>query len=115
MWYRGNASLFFMYETIKQFYRSKEWQRTRASYYKYRKGLCERCLKKGIISTGDEVHHKIRLTRMNINNPEITVNFNNLELLCTNCHIEEHRDDRRNERRYVVNADGSVETPLENG
>ena len=99
-----------MYETIKQFYRSKEWQRIRASYYKYRKGLCERCLKKGIISTGDEVHHKIRLTRMNINNPEITVNFNNLELLCTNCHIEEHRDDRRNERRYVVNADGSVDT-----
>ncbi len=113
----GGAYLFSLrmtYTDIKQFYKSREWQRTREAYYKYRRGLCERCLAKGIVSTGDEVHHKVRLTRMNLNDPNITVNFKNLELLCTNCHINEHRDDRRSEKRYSVNADGSVDVPLVN-
>ena len=57
---------------------------------------------------GEEVHHKVRLTLGNINDENITVNFNNLELLCRNCHIDEHRDDRRNEKRYSVDADGTV-------
>ena len=100
-----------MYKSIKQFYKSREWQTCRDNYYRYRRGLCERCLAKGIVSVGEEVHHKVRLTLDNINDENISVNFNNLELLCRNCHIDEHRDDRRSEKRYSVNADGSV-SPL---
>ena len=38
----------------------------------------------------DEVHHKIPLTPENIYNPEITLNWDNLELLCSSCHSIEH-------------------------
>ena len=84
-----------MYETIKQFYKSNEWQKCRASYLKKAKGLCERCLAKGIIKPGEEVHHKIRLTKENINKPEIATCFDNLELLCKECHHIEHDGAKR--------------------
>jgi len=104
----------YMYETIRQFYDSREWKSCRQSFVKYRKGLCERCLAKGLIEVGTEVHHKKRLTKGNINNPEITLNFDNLELLCSKCHQDEHKDDRTkmfSKKRYRVSADGKV-SPL---
>lgn len=36
------------------------------------------------------MHHKIPLTPENIYNPEITLNWDNLELLCSSCHSIEH-------------------------
>ena len=36
------------------------------------------------------VHHKIALTPENINDPNITLNWENLELLCQDCHNKEH-------------------------
>ena len=94
-----------MYKTIKEFYRSKEWQKCRDYYWQKRRGLCERCLAKGIIRQGDEVHHKTRLTVSNINDPRITTNEENLELLCRQCHQEEHKPNRTNmfsKKRYTV-------------
>jgi 5-methylcytosine-specific restriction enzyme A len=74
----------------KAFYHSKEWLECRAAYIQYVNGLCERCLKKGIIKPGYIVHHKIHLTPDNINNPEVTLNWDNLEYLCKECHDKEH-------------------------
>jgi 5-methylcytosine-specific restriction endonuclease McrA len=66
-----------------------------AKAYRISKGrLCERCYAKGLIVPGEEVHHKIRLTPENINDPAIALNWDNLELLCKNCHMEEHRAKR---------------------
>lgn len=96
-----------MYQTIKQFYASKQWQQCRESYRKKARGLCERCLAKGIVKEGEEVHHKVRLIKGNINDPQITVNFDNLELLCQDCHHAEHYG----EKRYKVDkATGRVVT-----
>ena len=36
------------------------------------------------------VHHKEHLNANNIYNPAVTINFDNLELLCLNCHNSEH-------------------------
>ena len=36
------------------------------------------------------VHHKSYIDANNIYNPEITLNFENLELLCLDCHNKEH-------------------------
>lgn len=36
------------------------------------------------------VHHKTELTPENINDPEITLGWQNLELLCLECHNKEH-------------------------
>lgn len=94
-----------MYKSIKQFYSSKEWQACRNGYYAKAKGLCERCLSKGVIKSGDEVHHIKRLTVQNVNNPEIATNYDNLELLCYECHHAEHHDEkseRNSKKRYLV-------------
>lgn len=84
---RGDSSTRF----AREFYRSWSWIKCARAYKADRGGLCERCLAKGLITPGEEVHHKIHLTPENINNPKISLNFDNLELLCKNCHIEEHR------------------------
>lgn len=67
------------------FYVSWEWRKCRAAYLK-KEPLCERC---GEPAT--QVHHKIRLTPDNIKNPDIALNFDNLEALCETCHQQEHR------------------------
>ena len=72
-------------EWAKAFYKSKEWKECRAAYIQSVNGLCERCLKKGIVNPGYIVHHKIHLTPENINNSEITLNWDNLEYVCKEC------------------------------
>jgi len=66
--------------------------------------MCERCYASGKIVPGTQVHHKIRLTPHNIHRPEISLNWANLELLCDDCHHEEH------ERgiRWRADEDGHV-------
>ena len=73
------------------FYKSSAWMKCARAYRKEKGGLCERCWKNGLITQGEEVHHKIRLTPENINDPAIALNWDNLELLCKNCHLEEHK------------------------
>lgn len=70
---------------VFKFYRSAEWLKVKEAYKKYRYGLCERCGQPGYI-----VHHKNYISSSNIFNPEVTLNFDNLELLCLNCHNNEH-------------------------
>ena len=104
-----------MYGSIKQFYGSTKWKTVRKAYIKSKQGLCERCLKKGLIVPAEEVHHKVRLTRDNINDDAVTTNFDNLEALCTECHEKEHEEDAkhrwkkhkgyRDNRRYAVDAE----------
>jgi len=69
----------------KLFYKSKAWRDCRDAYFAYRYGLCERCGKPGKI-----VHHKIYLTPENINDSNVSLNWDNLELVCQDCHNEEH-------------------------
>ena len=51
--------------------------------------LCCRCG-----NPAEEVHHKIRLTPGNIMDPNITLNEDNLESLCKDCHFAEHKADK---------------------
>lgn len=70
----------------KSFYNSKRWKDTQRIYKQMKFGICERCGQ----PNGTIVHHKIYLDETNINNPDIALNFNNLELLCQDCHNHEH-------------------------
>ena len=90
----------------RRFYKSKEWEKCRKSYIKSVGGLCERCLAKGLIVPGKIVHHKIYLDGDKLYDPEILLNWNNLEYLCVTCHNEEHFQYKH--RRYNINSDGSV-------
>ena len=69
----------------RSFYNGKTWRKTRESYYNSQFGICERCGNPGKI-----VHHKQYITPDNINDPTITLSFDNLELLCKPCHDAEH-------------------------
>ena len=60
------------------FYHTAAWLKCREAYIASVGGLCERCAAKGIIRTGDIVHHKEWITEQNINDPEILLSFDNL-------------------------------------
>ena len=94
-----------MKDFAKSFYKSKAWQRCRAGYVKSVGGLCEDCLKKGIYTPGEIVHHKIHLTPENINDPNISLNWGNLKLVCRECHALEHKD---SDARYLFDELGRV-------
>lgn len=65
----------------KAFYNSQAWQDCRDGYISSVHGLCEDCQKPGYI-----VHHKERLTPENINDPDVTLNWEKLKYLCLECH-----------------------------
>ena len=87
------------------FYNSKAWKDCRDSYRKRAGGLCERCKAKGIIKAGEVVHHKQHINPVNIQDPTITLSFDNLELLCRDCHAEAHK---RVQRRYKADKYGRI-------
>lgn len=95
-----------MKEYAERFYKSKQWQACRLAYMKSVGGLCENCLRKGYVVPGEIVHHKVHISPQNIESPETTLSFDNLELLCRNCHAEKHG---KRQRRYTVDETGKVE------
>ena len=106
----------------RKFYSSKAWQDCRNEYAKRQHYLCENCLRKGIYRPGVIVHHKIEIDPVNIERPEITLNFDNLELLCRECHAEIHgntggrwakvnarrKKEKENNQRYKIGENGEV-------
>lgn len=94
-----------MKEFAAGFYKSKAWQKCRESYAQSVGWLCEDCLEKGIYKPGEIVHHKTEITPENIDKPEITLNWDNLRLVCRECHAVQHG---MRQRRYSVDEYGRV-------
>ena len=93
-----------MQKWAEPFYKSTAWKQTRKAYRQSVGGLCERCKEKGIIKAGVIVHHKVYLTQENITDPEISLSFDNLMLVCRDCHAELHK----RLKRYKVDEFGQV-------
>lgn len=90
------------------FYRSKQWQKCRESYAASVGYVCERCAKQGIIRAGEIVHHIDHINPENVADPAVTLNYDNLMLLCRPCHAAVHEEIYgKNDRRYFV-IDGRV-------
>ena len=98
----------------KAFYKSSAWRHCRAEYINSVAGLCELCYAQGIIKKGDELHHKVKLTPENIDNPCITLNPDNLIYLCREHHQAMHEQDRhknKKQKRYSIDkVTGKVTT-----
>ena len=77
-------------EFAKPFYKSDRWQRCRYAYIKSVNGLCEECMTKGKITPGYIVHHKVELDEININDPYVTLGWDNLQYVCHECHNKIH-------------------------
>ena len=96
---------------VESFYVSWIWRKCRKTFADSKGNLCERCMKRGVIEPGSkdrplEVHHKIPLTADNVTDPEITLNWANLELLCKTCHDQER--ERKGGKRWKIVPDGRV-------
>ena len=95
----------------ERFYKDITWMDCSDSYRKAHP-LCERCLKKHVISPSEETHHKIKLTPENIDRPEIVLNWDNLEALCRDCHKKEHGQERKEKkqknRRWRADPQGNI-------
>lgn len=92
-------------EWARAFYSSERWKQCRRAYWAKARGLCERCLAKGVYKPGEIVHHKTHLTPENITDPTVTLSFDNLQLVCRECHEEIHRGKGK---RYQIAPDGSI-------
>lgn len=87
-----------------RFYGSYAWQQCRATVWQRAGGLCEKCLARGLIVPGVEVHHIKHLTPENVGDPAVALNPDNLILLCSACHHDEHE----REVRYRTDEAGRV-------
>lgn len=87
------------------FYNSTSWRALRNAYAKSAKHLCEDCLAKGLTEAGVIVHHINPITPDNIHDTSVTLNWDNLVLLCRSCHEKRHRGV---ELRYSFDENGNV-------
>lgn len=74
-----------MKEYAREFYRGRQWRKISRVYMQSRNYVCERCG-----GVGSICHHKTYIMPQNIEDPNITLNFDNLECLCQDCHNKEH-------------------------
>ena len=75
----------YVSQARQKFYKSKLWERCRLAYLKKQKYICERC--GGVARI---VHHKEYITDANLYDPSVSLDENNLEALCIECHNKEH-------------------------
>lgn len=98
-------------EFAKAFYSSARWKKCRDTFIQNRMledgGLCQECKEQ----LGYIVHHKEHLTPENINNPNVTLNENNLEWVCKECHDRLHNVFQREERKYYFDKEGNFIVP----
>lgn len=73
------------HEYAKVFYNSSKWIKCKDGFMKSKHYICERC--GGIAKI---CHHKKYITPVNIDDMTITLNWDNLEALCQDCHNKEH-------------------------
>lgn len=98
-----------MKEYAKDFYKSTAWKKARQTVIRRANGLCERCRAAGLYRPGVIVHHKNYITPGNIHDPGVTLNLDNLEYLCEDCHNKEHKAKPNN--RYRFDSNGGLLPP----
>ena len=101
-------------EELGKFYKSKKWQKARKNALMRDKYLCVLCAEEGRITNADVVHHKIHLSLENVDNPEISLNENNLISLCSEHHSQVHKGEHAMGRiteenyNYTFDANGML-------
>ena len=90
-------------KVLHNFYKSDSWRAARELKIMSVNGFCERCG-----SIGIEVHHKNRLSIDNVTDTSTSLNQDNLELLCRDCHNKEHK---RFTKEVKFDSDGNLINP----
>lgn len=87
--------------TREEFYQTTAWKKVRRNIWLKQACLCARCHRSVYVNTISEwipkekrlkgiVHHKEYLNDLNYEDTNISLNENNLEGLCIDCHNKEH-------------------------
>ena len=107
------------YGIRKDFYQSKVWKTVKNNVWLKQDLLCNRCHKPVYVSGLSEylprskrrtgiVHHKIYLDNTNIYDENITLNEDNLEGICKDCHEKEHHQDQVTRKEYKFDENGNL-------
>jgi hypothetical protein len=89
-------------DKIHKFYCTQAWQDLSYNSKIAAGGKCSRC---GYIA--DKMseligHHKIELTEDNVDDPNISLNRENIEVICQQCHNKQHRRFGSKQNVYIV-------------
>lgn len=92
-------------EFAKSFYNSRAWKELRERVFTEAHGLCEQCGEPGL-----EVDHIVELSPGNINDRSVTLNRDNLRLLCFRCHKIKHQKKEKDRagRECLFDANGNI-------
>lgn len=107
------------YGNRHRFYKSKVWEDVRKTIWLKQNLLCNRCHKPVYVDGISDyipkenrrigiVHHKIYLDDNNITDINITLNQDNLEGICIDCHNIEHNKNNVIRPDYIFDANGDV-------
>ena len=97
------------------FYHSPSWRRNRNNYMDrvldtpfgiVPPMMCERCYSMGKLVPAKVVHHKVHLTPLNINDPNVTLSYDNFQRLCQDCHAYVHTG--YEPPRYTFDSQGNL-------
>lgn len=105
--------------TRQEFYQSKAWKQVRKNIWLKQSCLCARCHRPVYVSGISEyiskekrlkgiVHHKEYLTDNNFIDEKISLNEDNLEGLCIDCHNDEHFDEGITRKDLAFDCEGNL-------
>jgi hypothetical protein len=78
-------------EWARTLYLSRAWVELRQRLILQRGPVCEQCGAVVADTSGLVGHHKVALTPQNVTDPTITLNPDNVELICLKCHNAKHK------------------------
>lgn len=92
-------------DKLKRFYTLKPWRDLSYNLKIQASGKCSRCDYQ-VIDIADYKyligHHKIELTEDNIDDPNISLNPDNIEIICHWCHNKEHKRFGHGKKVYII-------------
>jgi len=68
--------------------------------------LCERCFARGEYTPAKVVHHIVWITPDNVDDPHITLSFDNFQRLCQDCHAAVHA--KTEDTRFAFDDQGNL-------
>lgn len=107
------------YGVRKDFYNSKVWKNVKKSIWLKQNLLCNRCHRPVYVDGISEwipkeqrrtgiVHHIEYLNDSNIYDDNVTINEENLEGICKDCHEKEHHQDIATRKGYKFDIQGNL-------
>ena len=89
----------------REIYNSREWKELRIAKLRSTNGLCEECLKQGIVTSARCVHHVVPIetarTKDEMRRLAIDCGLQGLKSLCFACHARIHKDMGSNTAKIV--------------